>query len=286
MFESAPKARVRKVAAGFGPAGKLVAGILVLMLLVFVFRLWVVVPAGHRGVVLQFGAVKGAMGEGLHFLLPVVQRVELVDVRVQKTETEAAAASRDLQNVRSLIAVNFHVDPAGVAELYQKVGMRYAATIIAPAVQECVKAVTAQYTAEELITERQQVSARMGEQLGAKLRSYGIVVDGFNVVNFDFSEEFNRAIEAKQAAEQLALKAQRDLERVKIEAEQKLTQARAEAEALKIQKQEVTPELLRLREIEATLKAIEKWDGKLPQVTGGAVPFLQVVSGRGQGAGR
>jgi regulator of protease activity HflC (stomatin/prohibitin superfamily) len=248
------------------------------------FRFWVVVPAGHRGVVLQFGAVKGVMGEGLHLLLPVVQRIELVDVRVQKTETEAAAASRDLQTVRSLIAVNYHVEPAAVGDLYRRVGMRYAATVIAPAVQECVKAVTAQYTAEQLITERQQVSARMREQLQAKLEPYGIVVDGFNVVNFDFSEEFNRAIEAKQAAEQLALKAQRDLERVKIEAEQKLTQARAEAEALRIQKQEVTPELLRLREIEAMLKAIEKWDGKLPQVTGGAVPFLQVVSG--QGAGR
>ncbi|MEW5932066.1 MAG: prohibitin family protein [Bacillota bacterium] len=255
----------------------MVLGIVVVLLLLFILRFWVVVPAGHCGVVLQFGAVRGTMGEGLHLLLPVVQRVVLLDVRVQKVETEAAAASRDLQNVKSLIAVNYHVDAAAASDLYQKVGLRYPDTIIAPAVQECVKAVTAQYTAEELITERQQVSARMRELLGAKLVSYGIVVDGFNVVNFDFSEEFNRAIEAKQAAEQLALKAQRDLDRVKIEAEQKLTQARAEAEALRIQKQEVTPELLRLREIEATLKAIEKWDGKLPQVTGGAVPFLDVA---------
>ena len=248
---------------------KLAAAVVAVLLLLSTHCFWVVVPAGHRGVVLQFGAVKGVMGEGLHFLLPVVQKVELVDVRVQKTETEAAAVSRDLQTVRSLIAVNYHIDLPAVGDLYQRVGMRYAATIIAPAVQECVKAVTAQYTAEQFVTER--------------LQPYGIVVDGFNVVNFDFSEEFNKAIEAKQAAEQLALKAQRDLERVKIEAEQKLTQPRAEAEALRIQKQEVTPELLRLREIEAMLKAIEKWDGKLPQVTGGTVPFLQVVSGQGSG---
>jgi len=271
---------VRAAAESAEAVAALVAALLVLS----TFRFWVVVPAGHRDVVLQFGAVKGVMGEGLHLLLPVVQRIELGDVRVQKTETEAAAASRDLQTVRSLIAVNYHVDPVAVGDLYRRVGMRYAATVVAPAVQECVKAVTAQYTAEQLITERQQVSARMQEQLQAKLEPYGIVVDGFNVVNFDFSEEFNRAIEAKQAAEQLALKAQWNLERVKIEAEQKLTQARVEAEALRIQKQEVTPELLRLREIEAMLKATEKWDGKLPQVMDGAVPFLQVVSG--QGAGR
>ncbi|MEW5932606.1 MAG: prohibitin family protein [Bacillota bacterium] len=231
-------------------------------------------PGGAPGRCPAVRGGKGGHGRGAALLLPLVQKVELVDVRVQKTETEAAAASRDLQTVRSLIAVNYHVDPAAVGDLYRRVGMRYAATVIVPAVQECVKAVTAQYTAEQLITERQQVSARVREQLQAKLEPYGIVVDGFNVVNFDFSEEFNRAIEAKQAAEQLALKAQRDLDRVKIEAEQKLTQARAEAEALRIQKQEVTPELLRLREIEAMLKAIEKWDGKLPQVTGGAVPFL------------
>ncbi|MEW6047239.1 MAG: prohibitin family protein [Bacillota bacterium] len=283
MLQDVARPRARKVPGALSPRVKVAVGIAAVVFLFLVFRFWVVVPAGHRGVVLQFGAVKGAIGEGLHFVLPVVRQVELVDVRVQKTETEAQAASRDLQTVRSLIAVNYHVDASAVDDLYRRVGMHYAATIIAPAVQECVKAVTAQYTAEELITERQQVSARMAEQLGAKLAPYGIVVDGFNVVNFDFSEEFNRAIEAKQAAEQLALKAQRDLERVKIEAEQKLTQARAEAEALKIQKQEVTPELLRLREIEATLKAIEKWDGRLPQVTGGAVPFLSVLGGGAAG---
>lgn len=254
-----------------------IAVIVILFLTVFSF--WAVVPAGHRGVLLQFGAVAGVLDEGIHARLPVVQKVNLFDVRVQKEETEAAAASRDLQTVTSRIAVNYHVKPEAVGELYQKVGKGYAATIVAPAVQEAVKSVTAGYTAEELITKRQDVSSEIKDVLAAKLVPYGIVVDGFNVINFDFSQEFNKAIEAKQTAEQLALKAQRDLERIKIEAEQKVTQAKAEAEALRIQKQEVTPELLRLREIEAQMKAIEKWDGRLPSVTGGAVPFVQVPAG-------
>lgn len=255
-----------------------VAAVLVLLLL-FPLRFWVVVPAGYRGVLLQFGAVKGVLGEGIHLRVPLVQRVDLFDVRIQKTETDAAAASRDLQVVTSKIAVNYHADPEAVGRLYQTVGKGYANTIIAPAVQETVKAVTARYTAEELITKRQEVSAEARDLLAERLRPYGIVVDGYNIVNFDFSQEFNKAIEAKQTAEQLALKAKRDLERVKIEAEQKVTQAKAEAEALRIQREQVTPELLRLREIEVQRMAVEKWDGKLPSVTGGALPFIQVPSG-------
>jgi len=114
------------------------------------------------------------------------------------------------------------------------------------------------------------------ELLGKTLTAHGIIVDAFNVVNFDFSAGFNQAVEDKQTAEQRALKAKRDLERIKIEAEQKVTQARAEAEALRIQKQEVTPELIRLREIEVQREAVGKWNGILPNVTGGTIPFIQI----------
>ena len=105
-----------------------------------------------------------------------------------------------------------------------------------------------------------------------------IMVDDFSIVNFQFSKQFTQAIEAKQTAEQLALKAQRDLERIKIEAEQKIAQAKAEAEALRLQKENVTPQLVRLRQIEASLRAIEKWDGRMPKVTSGAIPFIDVKS--------
>ncbi|MBE3596622.1 MAG: prohibitin family protein [Hydrogenibacillus sp.] len=234
------------------------------------------VPAGYKGVLLQFGAVRGSWEEGLHFRIPLAQRVVLMDVRVQKSETDAAASSKDLQVVKSAVVLNFHIDPARAAEVYQRIGTDYAAKVVNPSVQEVFKAITARYTAEELITLRQKVSEETKTLLAERLMPYGIIVDGYNIVNFDFSEEFNKAVEEKLTAEQKALKAKRDLERIKVEAEQKIEQAKAEAEALRIQREQITPELLRLREIEVQRAAIDKWDGKLPNVTGGTIPFIQI----------
>ncbi len=251
--------------------------ILALILITGPFRPWVAVQAGHRGVVLQLGAVSGQLDEGFHLIIPVIQKVVAMNVQVQKAETSAAAASKDLQIISSKIALNYHVDPQAVSRVFQSIGMSYDVKVIDPAVQEAVKAVTAQYTAEELITKRQQVALQIQELLTQRLRKSDILVDAFSIVNFEFSQEFNKAIESKQTAEQLALKAQRDLQRIKIEAEQKITQAKAEAEALRIQKAEVTPELIRLREMEVQKQAVEKWDGKMPQVTGsGAMPFIDI----------
>ena len=141
--------------------------------------------------------------------------------------------------------------------------------LIDPSVQEAVKAVTAQFTAEELITRRAEVSIMIKEMLSERLVNRHILVDEFNIVDFNFSPVFNDAIEAKQKAEQDALKAQRDLERIKIEAEQKVTEAQAEAESQRLQRETITDTILQLR-------AIEKWDGVLPQVTSGAVPFIDL----------
>lgn len=236
-----------------------------------------IVPAGHRGVKIRLGAVVPvSLGEGIHFKLPLIETIHRMDVRVRKVEADAAAASNDLQTVTSKIAVNYHVDPTRAHELFQRVGPNYDQTVVLPAVQEAFKAVTARYNAETLITRRPEVSEAARQLLQEKLQPYGLIVDGYNIIDFDFSEEFNKAIEAKQTAEQMALKAKRDLERVRIEAEQRVAQAKAEAEALRIQREALTPELLRLREIEAMRMAIEKWDGHLPSVTGSAVPFIQL----------
>ena len=249
-------------------------------ILVFILFLhpWVQVGAGERGVVLNFGAVqKTVLGEGLHFRVPVMQRVALMDVKVQKSETNAAAASSDLQDVSSTVAINYHIIPDRANVVYQTLGTEFKERIIDPAVQEVVKAVTARYTAEELITKRPAVSNEMKVNLTERLLAHNMAVDAFSIVGFSFSKIFMEAIESKQTAEQLALKARRDLERVKIEAEQKVTAAKAEAEALKLQKENISADLIELRRIEANLKAIDKWNGILPQVTGsGAVPFIGV----------
>ncbi len=236
-----------------------------------------VVGAGERGVLFsKLSGVKDVnLGEGLHFKMPFLEEIIVIDVKVQKSQTDARAASKDLQNVSSTIAVNFHIDPSRAQKVYQEIGLSFKERVIDPAVQEAVKSVTAHFTAEELITKRPEVKDAIKASLSARLTQFNILVDEFSIVNFDFSHEFNVAIEAKQTAEQSALKARRDLDRIKIEAEQRITQARAEAEGQRLQRETLTPILLQLR-------AIEKWDGKLPQVSGGATPFIDISTLKGK----
>lgn len=258
--------------------GRTVALVVILALLALTaYNSFVIVQAGHRGVVVQLGAVKeGVLEEGIHFKIPFIQEVIQTEVRVQKAQSEQTAASKDLQVVTTTVAVNYHVNPNSAQKLYQEVGLDYQNRIVEPAIGESLKAVTARYTAEELISKRPEVSAEIKESLSKKLSQYHIVLDEINITEFKFSEEYNQAIEQKQIAEQQALKAQLDLQRIEIEAKQKIEQAKAEAESLRLQKQEVTPELIELRKIEAELEAIKKWDGKLPSVTGGSVPFIDI----------
>ena len=247
--------------------------VLIVFLLILVFNSFQVVGAGERGVVFsKFGGIQqGVRGEGLQFKIPFIQQIIPLDVRIQKAETDSSASSKDLQTVDSRIALNYHIAPDSAAQIYQEVGVLYKERMIDPSVQEAVKAVTAQFTAEELITRRAEVSIMIKEMLTKRLVNRHIVVDEFNIVDFNFSPVFNDAIEAKQKAEQEALKAQRDLDRIKIEAEQKVTAAQAEAESQRLQRETITDTILQLR-------AIEKWDGVLPQVTSGAVPFIDLKS--------
>jgi len=239
---------------------------------------WVQIGAGERGVVLNFGAVQDkVLNEGLHFRMPIQQRVAIMDVKVQKAVTDATSASADLQDVTSSVALNYHVIPDKANVVYQTIGVEFKERIIDPAIQEVMKAVSARYSAEELITKRAAVSEAMRANLAERLLPNNIAVDAVSIVAFSFSKIFTEAIESKQTAEQLALKARRDLDRIKIEAEQKITAAQAEAESLRLQRANISTDLIELRKIEANLKAIEKWNGILPQVTGGgAVPFIGV----------
>ena len=268
--KDAIQAMIRK-----GPPGWVMLAGLIIVIVLF-FRPWVEVGPGQRGIVLNFGAVQNqVLEEGLHLRIPLMQEVVFMDVKLQKAETDAAAASADLQDVSSRVALNYHIVPDKANVVYQKIGLQFKERIIDPAILEVVKAVTAKYTAEELITKRPAVSEAMRQALMERLIVNNIAVDAFSIVIFSFSKIFTEAIESKQTAEQLALKAKRDLDRIKIEAEQKITAARAEAESLRLQRANISPDLIELRKIEANMKAIEKWDGVLPQVTGGgAIPMI------------
>jgi len=228
------------------------------------------VGAGERGVLLQFGAVQDQVfDEGLYFKIPFVQQVVKVDVKTKKEEAAVSAASKDLQMVTSKIALNYNLDPKEVNKVWQEVGADYNSRIIDPAIQESVKATTAKFTAEELITKREEVKEYVKNNLAERLAKNYIVVDEFNIINFDFSKSFNDAIEAKVTAEQLKLKAERDLERIKIEATQKVSEAEGKAKAIKVE-----AEALKSNPRVVELRWIEKWDGKAPQYWGTVSPFF------------
>lgn len=263
------------------PVWLILTAIAVISYVVQAISPFTIVNAGHRGVSTTFGAVnQKVLSEGLHLVVPVIERVREVNVQIQRVDAEGDAASKDLQQVTTKVTVNFHLLPDQVATTVQTVGDldTVGDRIISPAVQEVFKAITAEYTAEELITQRAVVREKINVALSERLSRYGVGLDELSITNFSFSRSFNDAIEAKTTAEQLKLKAERDLERIRVEAEQKVAAAKAEAESLKLQKQEVTAELLRLREIENNRLAIEKWDGKLPTFTGqSGVPLLNLT---------
>ena len=234
-----------------------------------------VVDAGERAVVLQFGKVIDVKTEGFYWRKPFVEDYKKLDVKTQKIEVNADAASRDLQSVSAGIALNYNLNPEAVGLLWQEIGRDYQVRIIDPAIQESVKSVTARFNAEELITKREEVRDGIKQLLQQKLAEKHILVTEFAVTNFSFSKSFDEAIEAKVTAEQRALEAKNKLEQVKFEAEQKVEQARAEAEAIRIQAQAVTQQG---GKDYVQLQAIDKWDGKLPAqfVPGSAVPFLSL----------
>ncbi|MBQ8514887.1 MAG: prohibitin family protein [Ruminococcus sp.] len=234
-----------------------------------------IVPAGNSGVIVTLGKVEDrALDSGLHFKVPFVQSVVMMNNKIQKCEVESNSVSKDLQTVSSSVAVNFHITSDSASEIYRTIGVQYQDTVLQPAIQEAVKSVSAQYTAEELITKRTAVGDEIASALTEKVSEYGIIIDKFNIVNFEFSEEFNIAIEQKQVAEQNYLKAQTEKEQQIMEAEadakKQLIAAEAEAEA-KLKKAEAEAEAN--EKINASLNGniltyqqIQKWNGEYPNV--------------------
>lgn len=242
-----------------------------------------IVPAGNTGVVLTMGKVSAtSFQEGAHFKIPFVQAVENMSNKIQVYETPASAVSKDLQTVSSTLAVNYRLVSDKSADMYKNVGLDYQTILITPVVQECFKSATANYTAEQLITERQTVADDVKTALESKLKDYGIYIEKFNIVNFDFSTEFNNAIEAKQVAEQNLLKTKTEQEQAIVianaEAEKKVIAAKAEAEAIMAEAQ-ANADANELLEKSLTPKVIayqqiQKWNGVMPKVAGNDGGFL------------
>jgi regulator of protease activity HflC (stomatin/prohibitin superfamily) len=237
------------------------------------------VGAGERGVLLRFNAVTDTVfDEGLYFKIPFVHQVILMSTQIQKYTAPATSSSKDLQVVTTEVTLNYQLTPSQAGEIYRRMRQDYQNRVIQPYIQEAVKSTTAQYNAEELITQRPAVKNALQDLLSERLSPLGIGVVQLSITDFQFSSAFQQAIEAKVTAVQQALEAENALRRVEFEAKQKITQAQAEAEGLRLQKAQITAQLLQLRQIEVQGLAVQKWNGVMPNVvtSGGPVPMLDV----------
>lgn len=237
------------------------------------------VNEGERGVVLHNGAATGqVLDPGLYWVAPVIGTVEEMSVMTEAASIKAEGASKDLQVIHAEITVNYAMLPERAVEVYRALRHDAVARVIRPAIEEAVKAGTSEFKAEDLIQHRALVKEKIESILRTRMEAKGFTLDTVSITDFDFSDTFNQAIESKVTATQMAMKAGNDLERVKAEAQQQVERAKAEAEALKAQREAVTPDLILLRRTEALLKAIEKWDGRMPTYVGpdSPVPMLDV----------
>ena len=269
-------------------AAKLVGvGIIILIIIGVVAAASVqIVDAGHRGVLLHWNAVDVTvppLDEGLHFVVPFQDQVVNMEVRTLLFVKGTSSASKDLQTVTTEVTVNYAPNPETINTLYKEVGLNYQNRIIAPAVEEVVKQVTANYNAEELITKRPLVKSDIETEITTRLNIFNIQTQVISITDFQFSDLFSRAIESKVEAEQKALKAENDLRRIQVEALQSeaiaqgrakanVAQAEGEAEAIRVINQALSnnPHYLEWLKTQA-------WDGKLPLVGGeGGTPFIAI----------
>lgn len=253
----------------------LIGGIILLVLAV-IFRPFSIVNAGERGVVMQFGKVQDRIfDEGIHPITPIVTSVKKLSIRIQKTSFPVDATSKDLQKMTSEIAVNWNLDPTQVNKVYQKIGdeQQVITTIINPAVSEVLKAAISQKTTEEILTKRAEIKAEIDTNLKKRLLPYGVIVNDVSIVNFAFPEEFSKAVESRQIAQQQAKQAEFNADKAAQEAQANINRAKGEAEAQKLQEKTLTPAFLQKQ-------AIEKWDGKFPMVmTGdGKLPLINITT--------
>ena len=253
----------------------IIVGIIALVVLMFSVSIlpFTIIGAGQRGVIIRLGKVQPyVLNEGFHIITPFVDRVQKISVRVQKSDVKTSGASKDLQDVGLELVVNWHINSKKANNVYQQIGDETAVleNIIAPAVSEMAKAATAKKTAEEIITKRQELKADIDKLLVSRLDNYGVFLNDVSIVDIKFSDEFNRAIEAKQVAEQEAKQAIFRADQAKNDAIARVNKAEGEAKAQQLQVQSLTPELLQKI-------ALDKWNGVLPIYTGGSpIPFLNI----------
>lgn len=255
-----------------------IVGTIVVMGLVVLLNSFTTVPTGHVGIKTRFGKVQDSViQEGLNVKAPFIEKIVKIDCKTKKIEESSESSTKDMQTVTSTVAVNYNVKKDSANILYREVGKEYEDIIIKPAILESIKSTMAQYTAEELITKRAEVSNKIQETLNGKIENRGFDITEFNLTNIDFSEEYDKAIEAKAVKQQEVATAKAELEKQKIQNEKEISIAQKDAEVMRLQNQEITDKTLKLKELEVQEKIANKWNGQLPNTTlGDNIPMINL----------
>ena len=239
--------------------------VLINLVIVTLLNSFAAVPTGHVGIKTKFGKVQNdVIQEGLNFKVPFIEKIVLIDCKTKKIELATEGSTKDMQTVSVTIAVNYNVNKTVANKLYKEVGVDYEAILITPAVHESIKSAMAQYTAEELITKRAEVSNKIQETLIDKITERGFEITEFNLTNIDFSEEYDRAIETKAVKQQEVVTAQAELEKQKIQNQKEIEIAEKDARVMELQNTQITEKTLELKRLEVQEKMINKWNGQLP----------------------
>lgn len=260
--------------------GKLMLPVIVVVAAMFAFSSFFIIAPGEVAVKTRLGAIVDSYSEGMHFKIPLVESITKFSIQIQRADIKTQAFSKDLQTMNSHLVVNHRIQKETVVSIFRNLGPNYVDNIVDPAVQEVFKAISARYSAERIISERNQLVEEINAEVKERLIKKEIVVTDISVTDLDFTDQFLKAVEDKQVAEQQAKMSEKLVEKAKRDAESQIAKSRGEAEALRMQREQVTPSLIELRKVDAQLKAIEKWNGILPGYVGAGVPFISIEKGK------
>lgn len=256
--------------------GSMLVAILILFIIFIVFcNPIAIVGVGERGVKVTLGRVSPqSYSEGIHFVTPFISKIKVMNVKTQKLSTPTEVYTKDIQQAKISYVVNYNLMPQYVHEMYRQVGMNYADTILIPAIEGNIKDVIGKWNAQDLVANRAIATADILGKLQTQLEKRYINVTSFQIIDINYSDVFERAIESKVTAEQEALKAKNKTVQVEEEAKQKLISAEAEAKSMKIRATALTQNKALVE-----YEAVQKWDGKLPEyMMGNSIPFINMAS--------
>jgi regulator of protease activity HflC (stomatin/prohibitin superfamily) len=256
--------------------GKIVAAVIAFAVLVLTLGSYFIVSPGEVAIKTRLGRISDSYEEGIHLKLPLVDSIIKFSIQIRRADIKTQAFSKDLQTMNAHLVVNHRIQKGTAVSIYRNLGPDYVNTVVDPTVQEIFKSIAAKFSAERIIADRNLLVEEINTTSKEKLMKQEIIVTDISVVDLDFTEQFLKAVEDKQVAEQQAMMSEKLVLKAKRDAEQQIAKSRGEAEALRMQREQVTPALIELRKVDAQLKAIEKWNGVLPGYVGAGVPFISI----------